>query len=434
MTHEFAVALIAALALSACGGRTSQPTTPTSREVVDIEEMHIIARTGEDGYEFESVDADSLFREGVRLAQQGDCEGAVERYDRVVSDFPSSSLISHALYNAGLCLQQNANFPEAARRFETLLADLPESEDVKHASFQLAAVYVAQDRWDETLALATRIAERNDLTNDERVEAMARQAQALYGEERFDEASERAQSALSFARTRPEDEPVRDEYFLGAANYVHAETIRLQAEAIEVPVGRVEEQRAVLEGRAQLILRAQRAYFDTIRHRDPHWAAAAGYHIGQMYESFWNAIMNAPVPPPRIHITEANMPIYEEEYRNELALLVKPLVRHSIRYWELTLMMVERTGIETEWTRRIHQDLETARARLLAQPEGTGGLPSSEEEVAPPEPRYPRDPTEPAPEATTSSSDSDSSPNSDSPPTDGEAPQTASSASNLAQP
>jgi hypothetical protein len=47
---------------------------------------------------------------------------------------------------------------------------------------------------------------------------------------------------------------------------------------------------------------------------------------------------------------------------------VEPLIRHAIRYWELTLMMVERTQSQTPWAERIREDLERARQRLITEP------------------------------------------------------------------
>jgi hypothetical protein len=65
-------------------------------------------------------------------------------------------------------------------------------------------------------------------------------------------------------------------------------------------------------------------------------------------------------------MTAAELEIYRTEYRLRLAELAQPLVRHAIRYWELTLAMVRRTGVRSEWTERIHADLERARARLFS--------------------------------------------------------------------
>ena len=148
-----------------------------------------------------------------------------------------------------------------------------------------------------------------------------------------------------------------------------AETIRLTAEAMAFPDTTQDAQRAVLVERARLLLDAQRAYFDTIRHTNAHWAAASGHRIGEMYDRLWHDLMAVPVP--------GNLsPGAKEIYPQELAKLIKPLLRHAIRYWELTLMMVERTGVDTPWAPQTRADLERVKTLLLEQPAGPGGLPA----------------------------------------------------------
>src|SRR5690606_19002319 len=149
---------------------------------------------------------------------------------------------------------------------------------------------------------------------------------------------------------------------------IFAETIRLRGESLAFPDTNQDEQRAILVRKAQLLLDAQREYFNTIRHTSAHWAAAAGHRIGAMYDKLWHDIMAAPVP-------ETLPKAAQELYPPELAKLIKPLRRHAIRYWELTLMMVERTGVQSEWATLTRDDLERTRALLLGQPPGAGGLP-----------------------------------------------------------
>jgi len=363
------------LAASACA-RPHGPTTPRhDAEVRELEEVRITADRQENGeYELEAYDAETLFQRGVRESQEGRCTDGVAFYERVVREFPSSRYVSPSHYNTALCLKEQGDLAAAAARFERLLQEQPDSPDALHARFQLVELQLGLERWDAGLLTVAGLLAEDDLSTDERAEAMARQAQLLLGARELERARTQAEDTLRFGRLRPDDDRVRDPYWLGAANYVLAETMRLEAEAIELPPGGVAIQRPVLERRAQLILDAQREYFDTIRHSNADWAAAAGYRIGELYDSFWDAVMSAPVPPPQSALPEDHLAVYEEEYRVALARLVKPLIRHSIRYWELTLLMVERTGVDSPWTDRIRRDLDLARTRLLEQPDGPEGI------------------------------------------------------------
>ena len=392
MRRPTALALLCSLGL-ACAGRQSTPTTPDSEEVRHLEELRITARPTDDGgYAFDAYDAETLFQSGLTEMRAGRCEPAVQRYDRVADEFPSSRFVSPSLYNAGLCLKETGvgvgpmsaprdteALAQAASRFERLLREVPDSEDAAHARFQLAQIYLSLERHEDGIEITDALLALDGLSSEERVEAMARKAQHLLGAGRREDAAALARSTLSYARTRRGDEEGVGIYFTSAANYVLAETHRLQAAAVEIPEGGVAVQRPALERRAQHILDAQRAYFDTIRKTHAGWAAAAGYRIGEMYDDFWEAITSAPVPPPQNPLEDELLETYHEEYRTYLARLVKPLIRHSIRYWELTLLMTERTGVESEWTERIRAELERARARLLEQPDGPEGLAAAQE-------------------------------------------------------
>ncbi len=356
------------LALAACGARAAKPTTPN--QVVEMDALRIVAKHDDQGsYSFESYDAEDLFRRANAELDAGRCPEAVALYDQLAREFAGSRYHSAALYNAGLCLAQVGQKEEALAHFIALIAQLPDSPDTKHASFQAGHLEIALERWDPAAQTAAALLARNDLDASERVEALSITAEAELGLGKIDEAEHTAHQALTFYRTRP-PEQVPDPYYAASANFVVAEAIRRRAEGLAFPDTDQEAQKAVLVRRAQLLLDAQREYFNTIRHTDAHWAAAAGHRIGAMYDTLWHDLMKAPIPA---QLSQGA----KELYPQEMAKLIKPLLRHAIRYWELTLMMVERTGVRTDWADTTRQDLERTRALLLEQPPGPGGLPPS---------------------------------------------------------
>ena len=342
-----------------------------------MDELRITAARNQEGYHFDVYDANDLFTHATDLLNHQKCHEAVELYDRLVSEFATSRFASASLYNAGLCLQALGDFAGAAQRYGGLRERFPDSEDRKDASFQYAEVLVQLERWPEIMSVADELLARTDICSTERLEAMARRSQALLGQGNYDEAERYARSALSYFRTRPAEDAIKDDFFAAACNYVVAESFRQREQQMTFPLG-TEPQKQVLVKRAELLLEAQREYFNTISLNNLdnyYWAAASGYRIGGMYDELWHAVMSAPVPanlPPEGH------PIYHEE----LAKLIKPLIRHAIRYWELTQMFIERTGIQTPWAEKIKTDLERVRNLLLEQPPGPGGVPDASEKQA----------------------------------------------------
>lgn len=362
------VVLLSLALAPACAGRnTPQPTTPN--KVVEMEALRIVAKHDTAGnYTFESYDAEELFQRANAELDAGRCKEAVPLYDRITSEFAASHFASAAYYNAGLCLAQLGDRQAALRHFEALITLLPSSPDVKHATFQAGHLRADLSEWEQALALSDALLSRVDLDGAERVEAMALRSQALLGRSDLEGAARQASQALTYYRTHPED-LATDPYYVAAANFVVAETIRLRAEGMAFPDTNQDEQRAVLVKRAQLLLDAQREYFNAVRFTNAHWAAASGHRIGAMYDKLWHDLMSAPVPKT---LSEPAKAVYPQE----LAKLIKPLLRHAIRYWELTLMMVERTGVQTDWAEATRKDLERTRSLLLEQPPGLGGLPA----------------------------------------------------------
>ncbi|MCA9608558.1 MAG: tetratricopeptide repeat protein [Myxococcales bacterium] len=379
------IPLTSLVLLAACGGATPRPAVPGD-DVITMEEMRIVATTGGEGETLlESYDAGQLFERGTALLQRGQCREAVERYyDRIISEFPSSRYVSPALYNAGLCLHEGGELEASIPYYEGVLDRAPQSRDARHATLQLAQVLLGLERFDRALAVSERALLREDLSEPERLEGLTRRGQALLGLGRYPDAERQARDALSYYRMQERRAAVPDPYFAAASNYVLAETMRMRSEDMDLPEGSAQEQHAILDQRARLVLDAQREYFNTIRHTNAEWAAAAGYRIGSMYDHLWRDLMQAPIPPPTEQLDATAIPIYETEYRSELARHIRPLLRHAIRYWELTLLMVERTGVRTEWADRTRDDLERMRALLLDQTDPVGDEEAPEEPEAAP--------------------------------------------------
>lgn len=346
------------LGASACAGRTHHPTTPAT--VHEMEALRIVAKHDAGGqYSFESYDAEELFSRANEQLNAGRCREAVPLYDRITSEFAPGRYASAAYYNAALCLAQLGEKEAALARFEGLLVRLPESSDAKHASFQAGHLRADLQQWGPALQLADSLLSRADLEAAERMEAMALRSQALLGKKALEDAEHQARQALLYAQAHAED-LASDPYYAAEVTFVIAETLRMRAEMLAFPDTNQEEQREVLLKRAQLLLDAQREYFNAVRYTTPRWAAASGQRIGAMYEKLYRDIMDAPIPGA---VPDAVKAVYPQE----LAKAIQPLLRHAIRYWELALKMVEGLEMDTEWADATRNDLERTR-RLLLDP------------------------------------------------------------------
>ncbi len=351
--HVFLLVFALATLVVGCAGRTTRGTV----------QGNVVASVPT-RVSLSEHEARVRFVDALAMMKAGEARQAAASFDAIVEAYPDSRYVSASLYNAGLCLQRLAAWDHAAVRYERLLQRRPDSPDVRHAKFQLAFLHVETERFDEALAYSIELLNDAALTRAERIELLARRAQAELGLGQLPPAADSARQALALYRARDEVTRTDDPFFAAAASFTLAETVRMRSEQVDIPEAEVERQHAALERRAALLLQAQSIYFTTIELTDAYWASASGYRIGAMYDALWSAIERAPVPPPRSPKTAPELRIYREAYRDRLAELARPLVRHAIRYWELTLAMLERTGVPSDWAPRIQADLERARSRL----------------------------------------------------------------------
>ena len=350
--------LTAVLVLGGLAACSSGSTSPQSSPAL-MEEVRIVPRrTGSGEFEFESYDAEQLFTRGTTLLKRGKCQAAVRYYDHLTLNFVASHYVAPALYNAGLCLQQTKAYAEAANRFKELLERFPGSPDAKHANFHLVSLELQLHSYDAALGRADDLLSKHILSTEERIEVMAARARALYGLQRFTEAERQALGVLQYVESSPQQSELAHMDAVAAANFLLAEVLQSRAALVSLQAKTRQEQHHALERRTNLTLEAQREYLATIRRASPYWAVAAGYQIGRMYEAMWTELAAASVP-------DDIAPEAHEAYRSELRELIRPLVQHAIRYWELTLRMVERMGVRSEWTERVRRDLERVRQRIM---------------------------------------------------------------------
>lgn len=352
---------VAGSGLIGCGG------AQTARE---LEPIHVVGRSSGGETQAELITADDLFESAQAAISRGTssvgCDEAATSVQRLTEEFPESRWLSPALYNLGLCYKNWNQNGAAYGHFQRLVMLRPQSQDVQDAQFQMLALAQVLERFGDLRTLAASLLQRDRLTADDRMEALSRRAFAELAMRENQLARATAEEALRYFRTRPAESQVTDLSFPAMANYVLAETIRQASEEIQITAGTPDQQHQMLDRRAALLLTAQREYFNTIRHTNAEWAAAAGYRIGSMYRALHQAIREAPVPSPTTAYSPEALQVFETTYRQALLHRIEPLMRHAIRFWELTLLMAERTGVDGQWVESTRADLGETQ-RLLEQ-------------------------------------------------------------------
>lgn len=345
--------------------RAHSRATPRNASQVDMDPVRIQAHRDDSGeLRLEAYDAQSLFTAANRELSQNRCDRALPLYDRIANEFPESRWVSASLYNGGLCLEELHRDAAAVEHYTRLQTSLPDSNDVKDSLFRAGGCLERLERWADVGSNFERVLARQDLSGDERMEAMVRRGAAVFQQGDLDRTDGLMREAILYYRQGSGAEPIQTDYFMGEAQYMLGEVLRARMEAVRFSPNEA-AMRIELERKSQFLLDAQAAYILAIRVTNPHWAAAAGFRIGTLFSTLYDHIMAAPVPP---ELDAEQRGIYFDELRRQ----IRPLVDKAMRVWTRTMEMGARTGLgRNEWVERTEHEMARLRALVPTAPPAT---------------------------------------------------------------
>lgn len=334
----------------------------------------------------ELLEAAGLFERAGAAFSDKRFDSAVALYDQVLGHFPDSRYRLASHYNAGLALEGKGDLEAAAERYRRLIDEVetnracPESgsaaacEDALDAVFRLGGVHERLEHWDAAAELWQALLAKPRLKLADRIEAMSRQGAAQVQLLELDAAERSLRATLALYRENQTIERLGSDYFLGMATYYLGEVAHARFRALPV---RLPERRLTqdLEAKARMLLEAQSRYLAAVKVQDSNWATAAGFQIGSLYREFYQALVEAPVPP---RLSEEAKQVYQEQVRRR----VRGLLEKAASIHEKNLLMAERGGIRNDWVRRSSEQMEQLQNLLIPGSAAPEVLP-------PPEPRPP---------------------------------------------
>jgi tetratricopeptide (TPR) repeat protein len=357
-----------------------------------------------------SMNDEELFTKGTAAYAASDFGLAVKAFDRLCDSFPQSSHFAAASYNAGLAHEQLAGSQKddaAAVQWEAALAryrpllDLEKGTgDQIDAGFRAAECLYHLGKYADAIALLRRIQARPDLSQNVQLEAevqvgicQTEGGELSAGEVTLRDAVMRFEHADAAERL-DDFYPAQAQFFLGEIYRSYFEQVVLDpnkpanAEApdhqskkvLSTPQPAADSTARLaedLEYKAEMLLSAQGHYLRAMRIGNAQWATAAGQRVGQLYESMFDAMIQAPAPTG----LDAEQ---VEIYRSELRKKVRVLVTKAISIYERTLEAAERTGTDSPFIVQARQSLDRMKSVLLAFAKDAGDA------VPPPPPPHPQ--------------------------------------------
>lgn len=371
MKHAVSALFALALAANACAttqtrsNNGSNANTLAASRVRSVQgpEFRVVGRPDGSG---DGYDARLLFERASTALQTHRYDEAVTDYDRLIREFPQSNLVAASQFNRGQAFQSTNRAAEAIDAYtaSATTAQGSNNELARDAWFRVAAVGESANRPADIVTATDRVLALPRLSLVDRVEALGRQAAAKLALGDRVGAARVAQDAITLAPTVEAVSALGDDTFIAQARFVLAEVSRLDGAAVTIRIDATDaELNLAIERRVQHVTHAHVLYNDAIRIGNPHWAAASGYAIGEMYRALYGAIVETPLPcdweEPAIRI-----------YRQRTGTRLRPLVQGALRAWEATIGMARRNAIaDNAWVRRADEQVESLRNLVLHGPD-----------------------------------------------------------------
>ena len=373
--------------LAGCAARTpvnnpnnavdsASTASKTPKKRIKMEPFKLKAVAGTVGPEIQVMDAADLFDRGGKLLSAKKYAEAVAAYDKLLKNFPTSSLVSSALYNAGLAYEELGQFDKAANRYKELIRRFGGQKSAVDAGFRLGGCYAELRNWPASARVFEVILSRSDLSPADRVEALARKGLAHFrlGDERTCRST--LMEAVRYNASLPVTDQLDADFFLGMANYYLAAIPHVSFRKMKVSAGK--NMGKELDEKAHHLLLSQTAYIRTIKVKNPYWATAAGFQIGSLYREFYTLLLTTlPDFSRQAKQNARKAKISEDKARKQLVQVyleevhkaVKPLLSKAIRVFEKNVLVAERVGIESNWVGKSRHQVNELKHLLSVPPE-----------------------------------------------------------------
>jgi tetratricopeptide (TPR) repeat protein len=299
---------------------------------------------------------------------------AAEAYATLFAADPNGPHAAEYLFDRGLALEGMEERAKARDAFLDLARLFPQSPRARAAMVRSATLDAYIEDWSALLAIGDALLSDSDLDDVDRLVALGARglAQVELGDDRV--ASSDVHEGLDLA----------DQLHYGERDVLPVAVAQLRFALGELR--RVRSERIVLdppppdfltklEERCAGLLEAQAAYAMAVRSTDPHWAAMAGYRVGDMYRALHRDLMR--IPPPPTSKTERQKQIFYAF----MHVRYRVLLEKGLREIKQTIALGERTNDSSTWIQRAHAAEAEIEAALSSERTQIEKMPFTEEEV-----------------------------------------------------
>ncbi|MBK9031720.1 MAG: tetratricopeptide repeat protein [Myxococcales bacterium] len=274
---------------------------------------------------------------------------AAEAYEVLIKDFPSSAKAPDALYNAGVLRQALGQSDKAIAHYQAYAKRFADRKDAPEVAFRIGVVY--EEAGDDGRAdAAYRGYAKSYRDNVRRVlEAHVRSARtslALGQWKRAD--SELDDAARTYKRLEGKDRAATKTW-AAEGRYLQGELALREYEKVGLDV-KPKLLQKTLKKKSELLGKAQTIYLSVVDYEDLKWATASLYRVGQIYDSFAEALRTAPTP-------NGLSPAEADAYREALDSYVLDIEEKAIELYEAGYGKAIKMQVYDAYTKKIREAL-----------------------------------------------------------------------------
>jgi tetratricopeptide (TPR) repeat protein len=319
-----------------------------------------------------------LATRGERALMEQRWQDAADAYRTLLAAEPAGPHASDYTFDLGLALEGLQQRAQARDTFLELAHRFPGDPKARASLVRAASLDAYLEDWKALAAIGDALVARGDLDDIDRIVALGSRGLArvelgedgaaskdiLDGLELADQLHYGARDVLPVAVAQLR-------FALGEVRRTRSERIAFDPAAPDFTDTFTQK----IEERAGGLLDAQAAYAMAVRSIDPHWAAMAGYRVGEMYRVLHRDLMQ--IPPPSRSKTEKQ----KQMFFAFMHISYRILLEKGLRELEQTIALGERTADSSPWIQRARDAREEMRTALADEKAQIDKMPFTEEEV-----------------------------------------------------
>lgn len=274
---------------------------------------------------------------------------AAEAYEVVVKDFPTSKSAPDALYNAGVLRQALGQHEKAIAHYQAYAKKFDDRKDAAEVAFRIGVVY--EDAGDDGRADAAYRAYAKAYRDAPRrvMEAHVRSARTSIALGQWNRAGDALEAAAKlYKRLDPKDRAATRAW-AAEGRYLQGELVYRDYDKVGLDV-KPKLLEKTLKKKSELLGRAQGIYLSVVDYEDLKWATASLYRVGQIYDSFAEAMRTAPTPGG---LSEADA----TAYRDALDSYVLDIEEKSIELYSAGYAKAIQMQVYDSYTKKIREAL-----------------------------------------------------------------------------